>query len=128
MIRKLFPMYGSPAPRVCVLGGTFTIGASGAVRDQTGAKLSGATVTQVASEDGRYAVTFQRTFKRILSATATFVGPDDAAFPTTTGSLCGTRLLTTSGFSVQAVRMDTQADTDPASGSVYCWSALVATV
>jgi len=128
MIRKLFPLYGSPAPRVVPLGGTFTIGAGGAVASQTGAKLSGATVTQVANEDGRYAIAFSRTFKRILSANAFYVGADDAAFPTTTGSLCGGRLLTPSGFSVQAIRTDTNADTDPASGATYCWSALVATV
>jgi hypothetical protein len=128
MIRKLFPLYGSPAPRVAVLGGTFTIGASGAVASQTGAKLSGGTVTKTGSESGRYGVAFGRTFKRILSASAMYVGADDSAFPTTTGTLCGARLLTSSGFSVQAVRTDTMADSDPASGATYTWSALVATV
>jgi len=127
MIRKLFPMYGSPAPRVAVLAGTFTVDASGVITAQTGAKLSGATVAKTGGEAGRYSVTFQRTFKRILAVTATYVGADDTAYPATTGTICGTRLLTTSGFSVQAVRTDTLADADPVSCS-YTWSALVATV
>lgn len=128
MIRKLFPMYGSPAPRVVTLGGTFTIGGSGAITAQTGAKLSGGTVTKTGSKTGRYGVVFGRTFKRYLSAGALFFGPDDSAFPTTTGSQLKGRLLTTSGFTIQAVREDTQADADPASGSIITWSALVATV
>lgn len=128
MIRKLFPLYGSPAPRVVPLGGTFTIGGSGAITAQTGAKLSGGTVTKTAAKSGRYGIAFGRVFKRILSASTEYVGPDDTAFPTTTGSKGGLRLLTASGFSVQAVRSDTQADADPASGTVITWSALVATV
>ncbi|HWQ02640.1 MAG TPA: hypothetical protein VN449_11090 [Gaiellaceae bacterium] len=127
-IRKLFPMYGSPAPRVVTLAGTITIGSSGAISAQTGSKLAGATVTQTGGKTGRYAVAFSRTFKRILSARADFVGPDDSAFPTTTGSTTKLRLLTTSGFSIQCVRSDTQADALPASGSIITWSALVATV
>lgn len=128
-IRKLFPMYGSPAPRVVTLGGTITIGASGAISAQTGAKLAGGLATQTGGgKVGRYGIAFGRTFKRVLSATASFVGPDDSAMPTTTGSDIKLRLLTTSGFSIQACRPDTQADALPASGSVLTWSALVATV
>ena len=128
MIRKLFPLFGSPAPRVVKLGGTFTIGASGAITAQTGSKLAGGTVTQTATKTGRYGIAFTRQYKRILNAGGLFFGPDDSAFPTTTGSSVKGRLLTTSGFTIQMVRTDTQADALPASGSIITWSALVATV
>ena len=125
--RKLYQQQ-SVLPRDITLAGTITIGASGAISAQTGAKLCGATAAQTASEDGRYSVTFDRTYKRIKSANVNMVGPDDNAFPTTTGSDPQIRLLTTSGFSIQAKRTDTQADTDPASGSILCWTAVVSLV
>jgi hypothetical protein len=115
-------------PRFITLAGTFTIGASGAISAQTGAAISGATVTQTGSEDGRYAVAFDTTYRRTLGAHASMVGPDDSAFPTTTGSDPETRLLTTSGFSVQFKRVDTQADADPASGTVCSWVAFVSRI
>jgi hypothetical protein len=127
MIRKLFPMYGSPAPRAVVMGGQFTVDGSGVITAQTGAKLSGATVAKTGAELGRYSVTFQRTFKRLFAVTAIYVGADDAATPTTTGTAASIRLLTTSGFSIQAIRTDTNADADPVS-CTYTWTALVATV
>jgi hypothetical protein len=115
-------------PKLLLIGGSFTIGASGAISAQDGAKLSGGTVTQVASEDGRYLVTLDRTYKRVRPLAPLMIGPDDAAFPTTTGSDPQARLLTTSGFAVQFKRTDTQADADPASGTVCTWAALVAKV
>jgi hypothetical protein len=116
------------APGATIIGGSVTIGASGAVSTQTASGLSGGTVTQTASEDGRYGIAFTQTWKRILAHGVTMVGPDDTGMPTTTGSDPVTRLLTTSGFSAQFKRTDTQADTDPASGTVFTWWALVATV
>jgi len=115
-------------PKLLLIGGSFTIGASGAISAQDGAKLSGGTVTQTASEDGRYAVALDRTYKRVRPLAPLMIGPDDSAFPTTTGSDPQARLLTTSGFSIQFKRTDTQADTDPASGTVCTWAALVAKV
>lgn len=115
-------------PKVRLIGGSFTIGASGAVASQDGAKLSGGTVTQTGSEDGRYLVTLDRTYKRVRPLAPLMIGPDDAAFPTTTGSNPQARLLTTSSFSVQFKRHDTEADADPASGTVCTWFAMVSLV
>jgi len=115
-------------PKLLLIGGSFTIGAAGAVSAEDGAKLSGGTVTQTGSEDGRYLVTLDRTYKRVRPLAPLMIGPDDSAFPTTTGSDPQARLLTTSSFSIQFKRTDTQADTDPASGTVCTWFALVAKV
>lgn len=125
--RRGFVLEGQ-APRARLLTGTITIGSAGAVSASTSAKYSGASATKTSAKNGRYAVAFQRTYKRILGAGCNMVGPDDSAFPTTTGSDPQLRLLTTSGFSIQAKRPDTQADTDPASGSVLTWWALVSWV
>jgi hypothetical protein len=116
------------APRTRVLSGTVTITSAGAISAQDSAKFTGATVAKTGGKSGRYAITFQRTYKRIIGAGAAMVGPDDSAFPTTTGSTPKLRLLTTSGFSVQFVREDTQADADPASGTTFTWFAMVAWV
>jgi hypothetical protein len=127
-MRRFWPLFGSPQPRVVLLAGNFTIGAAGAITAQTGARISGATVTQTGSEDGRYGVALDTRYKRALAAGASMVGPDDAAFPTTTGSDPQTRLLAVDGFSVQFKRVDTQADADPASGTIGTWWAIVSTV
>jgi hypothetical protein len=97
--------------------GTFTIGASGAVSTQDGATIAGFTVTKTASEDGRYSVALHRTFKRARFLVQ-MVGTADTAFPTTTGSDPQCRNQTGSGCDVQFKRTDTQADADPASGTV----------
>lgn len=123
-VRRLFNMF-APRPKRLVIGGTITIGAAGAISAQSGDLLSGGTAVQTASEDGRYTVTFDRTYKRIVGAQVNMVGPADAAFPTTTGSDPQLRLLSASGITLQCKRVDTQADADPASGSVLCWSAIV---
>jgi hypothetical protein len=115
-------------PKVLLIGGSVTVGAAGAISAQDGAKLSGGTATQVASEDGRYLITLDRTYKRVRPLAPLMIGPADAAFPTTTGSDPQARLLTTSSFTVQFKRVDTQADADPASGTVFTWSALVSKV
>lgn len=107
------------------LCGKVTIGASGAISSQSGEADSGATVTQTGSEDGRYTVAFYKTFSSIKAAGANMVGPNDAAFPTTTGSDPQIRNLAASGFDIQTKRTDTQADTDPASGSILTWWAVV---
>lgn len=113
-------------PKLLLIGGSVTIGASGAISTQDGAKLSGGTVSQVASEDGRYLVTLDRTYKRVRPLCPLMIGPADDAFPTTTGVDPQARNLTTSTFQVQFKRHDTNADADPASGTVFIWSALVA--
>ena len=116
------------APGVVIIGGSVTITTSGAISTQTASGLSGGVVTQTGSEDGRYGIAFTQTWKRILAGGALMIGPDDTAFPTTTGSDPEARLFSATGFSVQFKRTDTQADADPASGTVFTWWAMVATV
>ena len=125
MTRRGFPV-DVLNPKYRIIGGTFAIGSSGAVASQDGAKKAGGTVTQVGSEDGRYAIAFDRTYARLVTSGCTMYGPDDSAFPTTTGSDPQCRLRSTSGFSVQFKRVDTQADADPASGTSCDWWAIVA--
>lgn len=123
-------------PREITLSGVVTIGAAGAISAQgvmdgsgvvaNGAKNTGATVAKTGGKSGRYSVAFDRKYKHVKYCHANMVGPDDAAFPTTTGSAPKTRLLAdTSGFSVQFIREDTQADADPASGTKFTWIAIV---
>lgn len=125
MARRRFWNVGTLNPKVKIIGGTVTITASGAISAQSGAKLSGGTATQTGSEDGRYTVAFDREWSAILGAHVQMVGPTDSAFPTTTGSDPQTRNLATTGFDIQTKRVDTQADTDPASGTVLSWFAIV---
>lgn len=124
MVSKLSLMKAK-RPKLIHLAGKFAIGASGAVASESGARLSGATVTQTGSEDGRYAVAFDRTYAELVSANVNMVGPDDSAFPTTTGSDPQLRLLAATGFTVQFKAPDAQDDVDPADGTVCTWSAVV---
>lgn len=122
--RTFIAPFGSVNPvREGRIGGTFTIGASGAVSAETGASKAGGTVTQTSSEDGRYTVAFFRTVKRVNRFGCSMCGPTDAAMPTTTGSDPVCRNVATTGMDVQFKRTDTQADADPASGTIGCWWA-----
>ncbi len=109
-----------------MLGGTFLIGSSGAITSQDASSLTGGVVTQTGSEDGRYTVAFTIKAARNLGCFASMFGPADAGFPTTTGSDPQCRNKATTGFDIQCKRTDTQADADPASGSIISWFARVA--
>jgi hypothetical protein len=126
MNRRVHEEFAAMFPRGVVLAGTVTIGAAGAISAQDGAQLTGGTASKTGGKTGRYGIAFQRKWKRTLHVGATMVGPDDSAFPTTTGSSPKARLLAVDGFSVQFVREDTQADADPASGTKFTWIAVVA--
>lgn len=120
--RGMIAPFGSVNPvREARIGGTFTVGSSGALSTQTGASKSGGTVTQTASEDGRYTVALNITTKRVVRFGCSMCGPADTAFPTTTGSDPQCRNVAVTGMDVQFKRTDTQADTDPASGTIGCW-------
>lgn len=112
-------------PKTLPIGGTITIGASGAISAQSGLADSGVTFVQTASEDGRYTGTFGIGIKSVMCVNVNMIGPADSAFPTTTGSDPQLRNVSTTGFDIQTKRVDTQADADPASGSILVWSALV---
>ena len=114
------------APRCVMLGGTFTIGSSGAIASQDESVFSGGVVTQVGSEDGRYHVAFTIKAVRCLGAFCQMIGPDDSGFPTTTGSDPQTRNLAADGFDIQFKAPDAQDDVDPVSGTACSWFARVA--
>jgi len=114
------------AARCVTLGGIVTIGAAGAISSQDASSMSGGVVTQTGSEDGRYTVAFTIKAKRSLGGFVQMIGPDDNAFPTTTGSDPQTRNHAATGFDIQFKRVDTQADADPASGTKFAWFARVA--
>lgn len=122
--RRLYPIIGSVHPREQPLSGQFTITAAGAILSQDGALISGATLTKNAAA-GRYDGVFYRTFKRCKWVDGSMEGPASAAFPTTTGSSPKIRSVTGDGFTIQFIREDTQADADPASGTVVRWHAIV---
>jgi len=123
-------------PREITLSGVVTITAAGAIFTQgqmdgsgvvaNGAKNTGGTWSKTGGKTGRYACAFDRKYRHVKHVGVTMIGPDDAAFPTTTGSSPKCRLLAdTSGFTVQFVREDTQADAEPASGTKFTWIAVV---
>ena len=120
--RAFLPANG--CPRGCVLlGGQFVVGSAGAITSQTGDQDSGGVIAYVAN--GLYTVTFGKTYTANLCIGVDMTGPDAAPFPTTTGSQPQTRVKTASGFKIQFVRPDTQVDTDPASGTLCNWMAIV---
>lgn len=126
-MRRFWPLFGSPQPRVVLLAGNFTV-TSDVVSAETGKRISGASVALVATETGRFRVTFDTNYRRILASGCSMVGPTDSAFPTTTGSSPKVRNQGTAAFDVQFIREDTQADAAPADGTVGNWWAIVSTI
>lgn len=119
-------------PKEIRLGGIVVITAAGAISSQTGVKDAGATVTKDTG-NGRYLVTFDRTYKRVKGVGCSMIGPDTAAFPTTTGSDPQCRTVSPPGTAISLMRVqfkrtDTQADADPASGTAFSWFAEVALI
>ena len=114
-------------PRLVILAGSFAIGSSGAIASQDSSTRTGGTVSQIASEDGRYHVDFTIKVKTVLACGGWMFGPADDAFPTTTGSDPQGRNKAVTGFDIQFKAPDAQDDVDPASGTVGTWWALVST-
>jgi hypothetical protein len=114
------------------LAGHFAIGSSGAISTTAtvaqgldpGALITGATVTKTGGQTGRYTVTFQKTWKRMHACFAS-IEIQTGNFPTATGSDPQIRTASTASFYIQCKRPDTQADANPASGSVIHWTAIV---
>lgn len=115
--------------RVIVLSGHFAIGAAGAISTTAtaaqgldpGAKITGVSFVKTATETGRYTGTIYKTAKTRLAVVAGFEGPADAALPTTTGVGVCVRNSSTLTFDIQVFRTDTNADAEPASGSIIHW-------
>lgn len=60
------------------VSGTFAVGAAEVVGVQVpAAGIAGFTVTKVAAKAGRYQLKFYKTFKKLKSIGANFIGPDD---------------------------------------------------
>jgi hypothetical protein len=125
------PLEGTPHQRDAIIGGTFTITAAGAISSQDAVGVSGAVVTKdvTGGAVGRYLVTFGRSYIRFRTKGVNWDGPSaGSAFPTTTGGDPQFRPTTDGGkstLSIQFLRADTQADADPASGTICSWWALV---
>jgi hypothetical protein len=122
--RILIPLRGVARKGQVFMSGAFTIGASGAISTQDGTAECGVVFAQTASEDGRYTGTVYKTFSKLRAPHVQMEGTTDTAFPTTTGSDPQLRNVGTSTFDIQFKRTDTQADTDPASGTVVHWSII----
>jgi len=118
----MFPELGTPRPSSFVLFGTITIGAAGAVSTNSADYPDGFTVAQTGSEDGRYTVTLQGGGVTKMVPHVQMVDTTDTALPTTTGVNPFLRNVSASAgtFDFQTYRTDTNADTDPASGSIFC--------
>lgn len=90
--RNFSPEQGSVRRGVVHLYGKVTLGSSGAVSSQTGAKQAGFTVAKTAAETGRYTVTLVKsdgttaaTYSELLYVGATLVGTTDAVMTTDKG-------------------------------------------
>ncbi len=110
-----------------IVSGHFAIGAAGAISTTAseangldpGEKVTGVSLVKTATKTGRYTGTFSMPFKAVPDCLgATFQGDTDSAFPTTTGFLVAVRNVSKTGFDLQCSRLDTNADAEPASGSV----------
>lgn len=127
MEKTLYETY-SPDPREVHFSGEWLIGSSDAVTSQTPlAGVSGVTVTEVASEAGRYTLTFHRPYKRCKHASFTIVGPDDSAVTGTTTGEFGTPIARNkSGTSVDCqLRQTSGADASATSGTIVTYHVIV---
>ncbi len=113
-----------------VVSGHFAIGSAGAISTTAtaangldpGEKVTGVSFAKTATETGRYTGTFSQPWKEMPDvAGLVFQGDTDAAFPTTTGFTLAARNVSKTSFDIQCSRTDTNADTEPASGTVIHW-------
>lgn len=108
---------------------SWTIGAAGAIdstviaSSNTSLPMAGVTLVKTAAKTGRYTITLPKNYRHLLYKGGSFTGPDDTAFPTTTGSQLAWRDIdigigaNDGTIEVQLLRADTQADAEAAAGS-----------
>lgn len=116
--RSYQPLLGSVQRGVVPLFSRVVLGSSGAVSSQDGAKLAGFTVTKTASKTGRYTITLDKNYARLLWADVRIIAADDTAYTTAKGADVLIRdddVGRGAGdgtFELQFCRSDTEADAE----------------
>jgi hypothetical protein len=108
----------------CILWGSFTIGAAGAISAVSGflpLTVTAGTfgIIKTAGKTGRYSLFFDRKYRDLtVIGMPTLQGPADAAIGNTNANDTFVRNVTTQSFDIQLILGSTGADTDAASGTV----------
>lgn len=111
----------------CILWGSFTIGAAGALTAAAGflpitTTASTFGVIKTAAKTGRYSLFFDRKYRDLMPfGMPTIQGPADAAIGNTNANDTFVRNVTTQSFDIQLILGSTGADTDALSGTVVYW-------
>jgi hypothetical protein len=127
-VRSKRPVHGAGQRGWVVLAGTVTIGAAGAVSalagDCTKTTAGDSSVIKTATEVGRYTVTLDRKYRRIIPLGVTLEGPADAALGNTDANLCSVRVVGTQSLLLQLSLASSGADTETTSGNKVHWAVL----
>lgn len=83
--------FSSLTPGIVKLFGYVEMGASGAISTTVPAKCDGFTITKTAAKTGRYTITLDDKYSRLLGVNVTLNGDDDAAYTTGKGNFCFVR-------------------------------------
>jgi len=111
--RQFRPMQGSLTNRVACLYGQVVLGSTGAISSQTS---DGFSVAKTGGEVGRYTVTLNDVYNKLLGVSCNVVGATDAAYTTANGVFSGllrnNAVATAKTFDIQMQRTDTGADAE----------------
>lgn len=116
--RQYQPIRGSVARGLVFLHSRVVLGTGGAITSQDSSKDSGMTLVKTGSEVGRYTVTLDKNYNRLLSARGTVIGADDTAYTTANGIATFIRDddvgrgAADGTFELQFYRTDTGADAE----------------
>lgn len=117
--RQFQQFQGTLEKGVVTLYATITTTTSGTIGSTSAVGLS---VAKVAGEAGRYRITLEDKYTRLLSVSAIVSGDTDAAYTSTAGVRPLVRNVAVSAatpiFDLQLTRTDTGADAEPISGAV----------
>lgn len=130
------PLRGSGGRRgACLLWGSFTLGAAGALSVADGFLPITTTagtfgVIKTNAKTGRYSLFFDRKYRTMRVVGLTIQGPADAAIGNTAGNMVFCRNLAARGkaaqsFDIQLALASSGADTDGASGTVVSYIVAV---
>ena len=116
--RQFQQFQGTLEKGVVKLFATIVTSTSGAISSTT---ATGLTVAKVAAEAGRYRVTLDDKYTRLLAAQAIVTGAADAAYTTAKGAYAIVRNVAVSSatpvLDIQFVRTDTAADAEVEDGA-----------
>ena len=120
MASRLYQQFqGSLEKGVVKLFATITTSTSGTIASTS---ATGLTVAKVASESGRYRITLEDKYTRLLNASVIVEGAADAAYTSTAGVSAFVRNVAVSAatpvLDIQLARTDTGADAEPISSAV----------